>query len=180
MYDQLKPNIPIGGTCKGVGVIGYTLGGGVSLLTRSYGLMIDHVLEFTMVTADGEVKIVNETTDPDLFWALKGGGGGNFGIITSMKVRTIRTASEELLSGSLCWKMEQARNLIRYYNNEWIHKIPNQMAGYGAYFLSRKEFCILFLYTGEYSQVSVFNLLTVLGTQICSTISSNESNIEFS
>lgn len=57
--EQLKPKYPIGGTCKGVGVMGYTLGGGVSLLTRSHGLIIDHVLEFTMVTADGQVKVVN-------------------------------------------------------------------------------------------------------------------------
>jgi FAD/FMN-containing dehydrogenase len=146
-----------------VGVTGYTLGGGVSLLTRSHGLIIDHVLEFTIVTANEEVKVVNETTDPELFWALRGGGGGNFGIITSMKFRTFRTASEELLSGSLCWKMESAKNLIRYYNNEWIYKVPNQMAGYGAYFLSRREFCILFLHNGDYNEVCVLLFLfTVL------------------
>lgn len=75
-----------------------------------------------------------------------------------MKVRTFRTASEELFSGLLCWNMEKGKDVIRYYNNEWIYKIPNQMTGYGAYSLSRKEFCILFLYNGDYSEVSIFFL----------------------
>lgn len=69
-----------------VGITGITLGGGVGLLHRKFGLTIDNLLAAKIVTADGAVRLVDELNEPDLFWALRG-GGGNFGVITSLKYR---------------------------------------------------------------------------------------------
>jgi FAD/FMN-containing dehydrogenase len=69
-----------------VGVSGITLGGGVGFLHRKLGMTIDSLLAAEIVTADGEVRVVDAENDPDLFWAIRG-GGGNFGVVTRMKFR---------------------------------------------------------------------------------------------
>jgi hypothetical protein len=71
-----------GGSCPSVGISGVTLGGGMGLAARAFGLTIDNLVGVTIVTADGRIRTVNKNTDPDLLWALRGGGGGNFGIVT--------------------------------------------------------------------------------------------------
>ena len=84
IYDKTGSSyLVVGGTCPSVGVSGYTLGGGNSLLSRYHGLAIDNLLSATMVTANGsDVVVANATINSDLFWALRGGGGGNFGAVT--------------------------------------------------------------------------------------------------
>jgi FAD/FMN-containing dehydrogenase len=74
------------GDIAAVGVAGLTLGGGFGLLSRNYGLTIDSLLEVELVTADGRVLTANAETHPDLFWAVRG-GGGNFGVATRMRFR---------------------------------------------------------------------------------------------
>lgn len=69
-----------------VGVAGLTLGGGIGFLHRKFGLTIDSLLAAEMVTPDGEVRLVDESNDPDLFWAIRG-GGGNFGVVTRLQYR---------------------------------------------------------------------------------------------
>jgi hypothetical protein len=71
------------GSCPSVGVSGLTLGGGIGVLARKYGLTCDRLRAADEVLADGMLKTVNADNDADLFWALRGGGGGNFGIVTS-------------------------------------------------------------------------------------------------
>ena len=71
------------GSCPSVGVSGVTLGGGMGLAARNFGLTIDNLVGVQIVTADGRIRTVNKKTDPDLLWALRGGGGGNFGIVTA-------------------------------------------------------------------------------------------------
>jgi hypothetical protein len=71
-----------GGSCPSVGVAGVTLGGGMGLAARAFGLTIDNLVGVQIVTADGKIRTVNKNTDPNLLWALRGGGGGNFGIVT--------------------------------------------------------------------------------------------------
>ena len=69
-----------------VGIGGITLGGGVGFLVRKYGLTIDDLLAADIVTADGRVRRVDAETEPDLFWAIRG-GGGNFGVVTRLRFR---------------------------------------------------------------------------------------------
>jgi hypothetical protein len=74
------------GDTASVGIGGITLGGGIGYLVRKYGLTIDSLLAVQMVTADGQILFVDETTSPDLFWAIRG-GGGNFGVVTRFQYR---------------------------------------------------------------------------------------------
>jgi FAD/FMN-containing dehydrogenase len=88
LYDNILPKGRIlpGGSCASVGIGGLTLGGGYGILARKYGLACDSLLEVTMV--DGNGQIINSNNDKELLWACKGGGNGNFGVITSLKFKT--------------------------------------------------------------------------------------------
>jgi hypothetical protein len=76
------------GSCPSVGIGGHALGGGMGLAGRAFGLASDNILAAKIVTADGRLRTVNRHTDPGLLWALRGGGGGNFGIVTQFQFRT--------------------------------------------------------------------------------------------
>ncbi len=82
-----------GGSCPSVGVSGVTLGGGMGLAGRAYGLTTDHIVGAQIVTADGRLRQVSAKSDPDLLWALKGGGGGNFGVVTQFTFKLQRLPS---------------------------------------------------------------------------------------
>jgi FAD binding domain/Berberine and berberine like len=77
-----------GGGCATVGVAGLLLGGGFGSYSKRFGTAATGLLEAEIVTADGRVRVVNECMEPDLFWALKGGGGGTFGVVTRLTLRT--------------------------------------------------------------------------------------------
>jgi FAD/FMN-containing dehydrogenase len=77
-----------GGGCTTVGVAGLVLGGGFGSFSKAYGMAAASLLEAEIVTADGVIRTVNEAREPDLFWALKGGGGGTFGIVTRLTLAT--------------------------------------------------------------------------------------------
>src|SRR5262249_22309935 len=77
-----------GGGCGTVGVAGLLQGGGFGSYSKNYGTTAASLLEAEIVTADGAVRIANACTNPDLLWALKGGGGGTFGVITRVTLRT--------------------------------------------------------------------------------------------
>lgn len=78
------------GFCVWVGLGGHALGGGHSALSRSHGLLSDNVLEMKAVNAQGELLTINATHEPELYWALRGGGGGLFVIVTEFKIRLIQ------------------------------------------------------------------------------------------
>ncbi|KAF4615980.1 hypothetical protein D9613_011273 [Agrocybe pediades] len=120
-----EANIVIGGQCPFVGVSGFVLGGGVSPFSRSYGLAIDNVVEMTMVTAKGELVTVSEhDTDPakrDLFWALRGGGGGNFGVLVEYvsKVHKLRNPHGYIVAGNLTWPLPAREDDFKAMMKVW-------------------------------------------------------------
>jgi FAD/FMN-containing dehydrogenase len=75
------------GSCPSVGISGHAIGGGMGLAARNFGLTADNLLSAQIVTADGKLRTVNSQINPDLYWALRGGGGGNFGVVTSFTFR---------------------------------------------------------------------------------------------
>jgi len=77
------------GSCPSVGIAGLTLGGGIGVLSRKFGLTCDSLTSATIVTPDGQARTVSTSDGADLFWALRGGGGGNFGIVTSFTFTTV-------------------------------------------------------------------------------------------
>ena len=77
-----------GGSCPTVGVAGLALGGGVGFLGRAFGTLSDNLVALTMVTVDGGWSPPTDATNPDLLWASQGGGGGNFGVVTELVLRT--------------------------------------------------------------------------------------------
>ncbi|KAF2733568.1 hypothetical protein EJ04DRAFT_553251 [Polyplosphaeria fusca] len=84
-FDPLGMHVTVGAV-ESVGLAGgFGQGGGHGPLGPSYGLMVDQAIEFDLVTADGQLRTINECTDPDLFWAMRGGGGSTYGILTSYK-----------------------------------------------------------------------------------------------
>jgi FAD/FMN-containing dehydrogenase len=92
------------GRCTSVGIAGFVLGGGFGFETRQFGLTSDLMVETEIVTADGDVLTCNATENPDLFWACRGGGGGNFGINTSFTMQTIPIVPTTY--GRLIWSLE--------------------------------------------------------------------------
>jgi FAD/FMN-containing dehydrogenase len=98
------------GSCPTVGIAGLTLGGGVGVLTRAYGLTCDFVTAMQVVTADGKVRTVERHHDPDLFWALRGGGGGHLGVVTSFTMRTV--AAPVLQTAFVQWPVSAAPEVV--------------------------------------------------------------------
>jgi FAD/FMN-containing dehydrogenase len=94
LYSALEPYglVVVGGRLKTIGIAGLTIGGGISYFTSKYGFAMDNVVAYEVVLADGSVVNATATSQPDLFWALKG-GGNNFGIVTKFTFATIEMPS---------------------------------------------------------------------------------------
>ncbi len=97
------------------GVAGLTLGGGFGWLTRRHGMTVDNLLSARVVTADGEVRRVSSTSEPDLFWALRG-GGGNFGVVTEFEFQ-LHPVGPELYAGLVVYPFAQARQVLRAWRD---------------------------------------------------------------
>lgn len=100
-----------GGSCPSVGISGLTLGGGHGVLSRSLGLTCDSLTGATIVTADGRTREVAADREPDLFWALRGAGNGNFGVVTSLRFAT-HPAPAGVVTGYLTWPWSRAAAVI--------------------------------------------------------------------
>ena len=128
--------IPIGGGCPTVGIPGFMLGGGYSFVSRSYGLSIDNLLSLTIVTADGAVRKLSDAStspeDRDLWWACRGGGGGNFGIVTEMEIRVHQPPTKTMFMAQIRYNPAQAQDVLSFYN-EWAETTPNELAAYGIW-----------------------------------------------
>ena len=144
------------GIISTTGVGGLTLGGGVGHLSRKFGLTIDNLLEADMVLADGSFVTVNESQHPDLFWAIRG-GGGNFGIVTSFKFQAHPVKT--VIGGPTLWPIEQTEEIMEWYH-DFIHDLPEELNGFIATMiipgppfpeeLHMKQFCgIVWCYVGD-------------------------------
>jgi hypothetical protein len=112
VYDGLGTRgrgIP-GGSCPTVGIAGLTQGGGVGVLTRAYGLTCDSVSAMQVVLADGRVVTASADEEPDLFWALRGGGGGHLGVVTSFTFTTF--AAPTITRAYVAWPFSAADHVV--------------------------------------------------------------------
>jgi FAD/FMN-containing dehydrogenase len=117
----------LAGSSHDVGVVGYTLGGGVSWLARKHGLAANSVVAIQLVTAEGRVTTVDADHEPDLFWALRG-GGGSFGIVTAIELELYPVA--ELYAGMLAFPWERAGEVLRAWR-EWTRTAPEEAMSLG-------------------------------------------------
>jgi len=125
LHERSSPHGLCGlvGTGPGLGVTGYTLGGGVGLLARRYGLAAHRVRAAELVTADAAVLQVDPAHHPDLFWALRG-GGGTAGVVTALEVDLV--ATPELVAGQLIWPADAARDVLGTYRR-WTQTVPDEL-----------------------------------------------------
>jgi hypothetical protein len=100
------------GNCSAVGVTGLTLGGGYGPLNGQYGLAADNLLGAEVVLADGRRATIGPDEEPELFWAIRG-GGGNFGVVTSLRVRLHET--HHMLAGPVMYPLSEAEPVLRRY-----------------------------------------------------------------
>ena len=152
-YDLAVPS----GIVSTTGVGGLTLGGGLGNLTRTFGLTIDNLLEAEMVLADGSTVKTNSEEAPDLFWAIRG-GGGNFGIATSFKFQLHEVST--VYAGPMLWELEDAEDIMKWYR-EFIVDADRELNGYFAFLivppvtpfpehLQNKNMCgIVWCYAGD-------------------------------
>ena len=113
------------GIASTTGIGGLTLGGGMGHITRNYGLAIDNLLEVDMVLADGSFVTANSEQYPDLFWAVRG-GGGNFGVVTSFLFRLHSAGT--VYAGPMFWYGDQTSDVLRWYN-EFQPNSPETLNG---------------------------------------------------
>ena len=142
------------------GIAGLTLGGGLGYLTRRYGLTIDNLLEATVVVADGRLLTASPSQNPDLFWALRG-GGGNFGVVVSFlyKLHPVNI----IYGGPMLWHLEETRERMKWFR-DFITNAPDDIYGFFALLtvppvepfpadLHLKKMCgIVWCYTGDPQQ----------------------------
>lgn len=114
------------GIISTTGVGGLTLGGGVGHLTRRCGLTIDNLLEADMVLADGRQVTTNASTLPDLYWAIRG-GGGNFGVVTSFTFRLHEVHTN--YAGPMLWDLDRAAEVMAWYDDV-IANAPHELTGF--------------------------------------------------
>ena len=113
----------VSGVISTTGVGGLTLGGGHGYLTRKYGLTIDNLLSADVVLADGRLVHASADENPELFWALRG-GGGNFGVVTSFEFRLHPV--DTVVAGPLFWPLDELEATMRWYR-EWLPEAPEDV-----------------------------------------------------
>lgn len=126
VYSQLNAvgvSIPAG-SCPTVGIAGLTLGGGVGVVDRAYGLTCDALTSLVVVTADSRVVTASASSHPDLYWACRGGGGGNFGVATSFTFATFGTAPVTLVF--IRWPWSAAADVLPAWL-AWAPAAPDQL-----------------------------------------------------
>ncbi|KAJ7577455.1 FAD-binding domain-containing protein [Mycena floridula] len=131
--DANKVTIPTGG-CISVGAGGaYVPGGGHSVISNTFGLAVDRVLEYELVTPQGEHLFVNQCSHPDLFWALRGGGGGTFGVV--LKVTTSVFPEQTFVGAVATYNSSSASDRRQFFQFVTNHSLEMAQQGWGSYVL---------------------------------------------
>lgn len=125
VLDTATPHglAPLLGSSPHVGVIGYTLGGGIGWLARRYGLAADSVRWLDIVTADGVLRRASLSENEELFWGVRG-GGGNFGVVTAMGFTLYPVA--KLYGGNFLYPGDAAGEALRFFR-DWVETVPNEL-----------------------------------------------------
>ena len=118
-----------GGIISTTGVAGLTLGGGIGYLARGAGLSCDNLVSADVVTADGKFRVASENENEDLFWALRG-GGGNFGVVTSLEFRL--HPIKDIYGGPMFFELSAAGDVLRFFR-EYIADAPEEMGAFPAF-----------------------------------------------
>lgn len=121
---------PLAGSSPDVGLVGYTLGGGLSWFGRKYGLAASNVHAIELVTADGRLVRADREREPDLFWALRG-GGGSFGIVTALELRLVPVG--EVYAGILWWPIDRDREVLHAWGALTRDEPPDELTTVGRY-----------------------------------------------
>ncbi|MFI8232356.1 FAD-binding oxidoreductase [Streptomyces sp. NPDC085900] len=112
------------GSCPSVGVSGLVLGGGHGVVSRAYGLTCDSLTQATLITADGRQLTANASENKDLFWALRGAGNGNFGVVTELRFKT--HPAPQAVSAYVTWPWSKAAAVLRAWQ-EWGPDQPDEI-----------------------------------------------------
>ncbi|MBV9810709.1 MAG: FAD-dependent oxidoreductase [Solirubrobacterales bacterium] len=120
----------LAGSSPDVGVVGYTLGGGLSWLGRRYGLAANHVEAVELVTADGEHRRVDHKDEPDLFWALRG-GGGDFGVVTAIELRLLPIT--QAYAGILWYPIQRGSEVLHAWRELTRSQPPEELTTVGRF-----------------------------------------------
>ncbi|MBV9172821.1 MAG: FAD-binding oxidoreductase [Chloroflexi bacterium] len=138
-----------GGTVSNTGISGLTLGGGLGWLMGKHALACDNLLSVDLVTAEGKVLTASETEHPDLFWALRG-GGGNFGVATSFTFR-LHEVGPTVLGGMVIHPLAAAKSVLEFYS-EFCSNLPDEAEAFAAILTSpdgHKVIALLLAYNGS-------------------------------
>jgi len=117
---------PVGIVSK-TGIAGLTLGGGIGYLGRKHGLTLDNLISVELVTANGDVINASENENPDLFWALRG-GGGNFGVVTSFEFKLYEVGPDVMVA-QVFYPIKDAKEVLQFYR-EFTKNASDELAGY--------------------------------------------------
>jgi FAD/FMN-containing dehydrogenase len=113
-----------GGIVGHTGIAGLTLGGGIGFLMRKHGLAVDNLLAAEVVTAEGSIVRASADQHPDLFWALRG-GGGNFGVVTSFQF-SLHPLGPTVMAGPVFWAADDTTDVLRFYR-DFVSEIPDEL-----------------------------------------------------
>jgi FAD/FMN-containing dehydrogenase len=126
---QLHGLATTGGVVSTTGIAGLTLGGGLGWLMSKHGLALDNLLSAEIVTAEGKIVRASADENPDLFWAVRG-GGGNFGVAASLEYR-LHPVGPVVVGGLIAYPFEQAREVLRFFR-ETTQSLPDEMMMVGG------------------------------------------------
>ncbi|MFN5983018.1 MAG: FAD-dependent oxidoreductase [Fluviicola sp.] len=125
-----------GGSCDTVGITGYTLGGGYGYTSMKWGIACDNLLEIKLVTANGDIVIANKDVNQDLYWAHRGGTGGNFGVVVSLKFKLYQL--KKVWPLEINWSIDDAAKVLTEWQNNMTKNLQDKNLGLLGFLATRQ------------------------------------------